>query len=415
VSVIPMLSRLDLRSSSGIALLAKVRETASPQIGAVADRLARAFVVGSPFAPGFCCVGGEVSLDREQAIAHGVPHISVTGNGESLETALVSCLAEAADFVSQIERPGDVEATGAPRALPISVASGWVADLVSGAGRSIDWVAALDAATGARALLPADLCLRRSPEKRAFDFKGPLSSGAAAGANFDAAALRAVLELCERDAVMLWWHGGRRASGFSMEHPAHKEAIALVERLRMGGAQRRTWLLDITNDIGVPVVTAVSVNSDGRGLACGFASRLDMREAARAAVLELCQMEMSAPLAEAKRLEAGDGALNDADRRHLRRAVFATSECDLLFPKGVSTLEADAAAHDLEGLAIRLSNRGIPLFLFNMTRADVGVCVVRALSPALQPFTATVSSERLRRVQAQSGSQEEGTSRVSLM
>ena len=415
MSVIPMLSRLDLRSSSGIALLAKVRETASPQIGAVADRLARAFVVGSPFAAGFCCVGGEVSLDCEQAIAHGVPHISVTGNGESLETALVSCLAEAADFVSQIERPGDVEATGAPRALPHLVASGWVADLVSGASRSIDWVAARDAATGARALLPADLCLRRAPEKRALDFKGPLSSGAAAGANFDAAALRAVLELCERDAVMLWWHGGRRASGFPMEHPAHKEAIALVERLRMGAAGRRTWLLDITNDIGVPVVTAVSVNSDGRGLACGFASRLDMREAARAAVLELCQMEMSAPLAEAKRLEAGDGALNDADRRHLRRAVFAASECDLLFPKGVTTLEAEAAAHDVEGLAVRLANRDIPLFLFDMTRPDVGVRVVRALSPALQPFTTTVSSERLKRVQAQNDSLEEGTSRVSLM
>src|SRR5258708_1300818 len=110
--VIAPLSRLDLQSSSGIALLAKVREIASPQIAAMVGRLARVLVISSPFAPGFCCIGGEVALDVEQAAAWGGSRISVTGNGESLEAALVSCLAEAADFASQLERPGDIRETG---------------------------------------------------------------------------------------------------------------------------------------------------------------------------------------------------------------------------------------------------------------------------------------------------------------
>ena len=114
MSDIPSLSRLDLHSSAGVSLLTKVRDIASPQITAVADRLARIFVVSSPFAPGFCCVGGELALDPDQAPAYGASHVSVTGNGESMETALISCLAEAADFASQLERPGDLRNTGTP-------------------------------------------------------------------------------------------------------------------------------------------------------------------------------------------------------------------------------------------------------------------------------------------------------------
>jgi ribosomal protein S12 methylthiotransferase accessory factor len=413
--VLVRLSPLDLHSSSGMALLAQVRKVASPQVAAVVSRLARVFVIGSPFAPGFCCVGGEVALDVEQAVAWGASRISVTGNGESLDVALVSCLAEAADFLSQLERPGDVQRTGSPEAFSTSVSSGWIAELIAGASRPLDWVGARHAVTGAPALLPADICLRRPTEKRAFVFPGPLSSGAAAGATFEAAALRAVLELCERDAAMLWWQGGRRARGFSTGHPANKAAIGLVERLRMGATQRRTWLLDITTDIDVPVVAAISVDPHGRGLACGLACRLDIGEAARAAVLELCQMEMSAPLAEAKRAEVGDGALNEADWRHLRRAAFSTTECDLLFPSGVTEAEEAGSAHDLEALIERLAGRGVPLFLFDMTRPDVGVSVVRAVSPALQPFTAVVSTERLRHVQAMGLGMEATTANVPLM
>jgi ribosomal protein S12 methylthiotransferase accessory factor len=410
--VVVQLSPLDLHSSSGMALLAQVRKVASPQVAAIVSRLARVFVIGSPFAPGFCCVGGEVALNVEQAVAWGSSRISVTGNGESLHVALVSCLAEAADFLSQLERPGDIQRTGSAEAFPTSVSSGWIAELIAGASRPLDWVGARHAVTGAPALLPADICLRRPPEKRAFVFPGPLSSGAAAGATIEAAALRAVLELCERDAATLWWQGGRRARGFASEHPANKAAIELVERLRLGATQRRTtWLLDITTDIDVPVVAAISVDPHGRGLACGLASRLDIGEAARAAVLELCQMEMSAPLAEAKRAQAGDGALNEADWRHLRRAAFPTTGCDLLFPSGVRQAGETGSAHDFEALIGQLANRGVPLFLFNMTRPDVGVSVVRAVSPELQPFTAVVSTERLKRVQAEGL----GVTNVSLM
>ncbi|WP_245161749.1 MULTISPECIES: YcaO-like family protein [Bradyrhizobium] len=330
--------------------------------------------------------------------------LSVTGNGETQATALVSCLGEAAEYLSQFERPGDIAATVAACDRTRLVSDGWVGQAVSGANRPIDCVNAVDAATGEAGLLPADLCLRRPQDRRAIDPVVALSSGAAAGPSFEAAALRAVLELCERDAAAMWWLGGHRPKGFALEHPVTKAGAELIGRLRKGESTRRTMLLDITTDIGVPVVAAVSLGRDGREMACGLSSRLAASDAARAAVLEMCQMELAAPVAAAKRAESGDAALNEADRRHLRRAAFAAEDCALLQPRAMSAEAASlpTAADGLKGLVSHLRDRGIRLFLVDHTRHELGVAVARAVSPDLQPFSAAVSTKRFSQVRGSS-------------
>jgi len=390
VSLVP----LDLHSRSGGELLDRVANIASAELVALAGRLNRVFSIASPFAPGFCCVGGEIAIDTVPAAA--AARLSVTGNGETLDAALVSCLGEAAEYLSQSERPGDIAAAVAGGDRANFVADGWMAEAMSRADRTIDGINALDLSTGKFALLPADLCLRRPPSRRAIEPVVALSSGAAAGPSFETAALRAILELCERDAAAMWWLGGCRPKRFALEHPATKAGAELIERLRQGQTARRTALLDITTDIGVPVVAAVSVGHDGRGMACGMSSRLIASDAARAAVLEMCQMEMAAPVAEAKRAEGSDAVLNEADRGHLRRAQFAAADCELLHPRDMSEHGASgpAAALGITGLTGHLRDRGIRLFLVDHTRQDIGVAVARAVSPDLQPFSAAVSTKR---------------------
>jgi ribosomal protein S12 methylthiotransferase accessory factor len=397
-----MLTPLDLHSENGGEILARIRGSASASVAAIAERLERIFAITSPFAPQFKGVGGLIALDPDQAAAYGAARVSVTGNGESVEVALVSCLAEAADFLSQLERRGDIAATGRACELPGAVAEGWIADMLD--AHPVDWISARDAATGAAALLPADLCLRREPSRRRITPPGPLSSGAAAGPSFEAAAMRAVLELCERDAVALWWHGGRRGRGFPLEHEATRAAAALIARLRGGAADRRAWILDITAVEDVPVVAAVSIDQTGYGLACGTAARCDVVEAAEAAVLEMCQMELAAPLAAAKCEEAGEAALNEADWRHLRRAAFDTTNCQLLWPRGTAP-QTMRTAPNLDQLIANLHARDLPMFLLELTRADIDVHVVRAVSPALQPFSPTVpvATQRLRHALKESG------------
>jgi ribosomal protein S12 methylthiotransferase accessory factor len=390
------LTPLDLYSPSDGKLLDSIASLASAELVAVAERLTRVFSIASPFAPGLHCIGAEIAIDADPTAASNATRLSVAGNGETLAAALVSCLGEAAEFLSQFERPGDIEAGIAGSDRTKFAADGWIAEAMSRADRTIDWINAFDASTGDIALLPADLCLRRPPTRRAIEPVVALSSGAAAGPSFETAALRAVLELCERDAAAMWWLGGCRPKRFALEHPTIKAGAELIERLRQGEAARRTLLLDITTDNGIPVVAAVSVDHDGRGMACGLSSRLTASDAARAAVLEMCQMEMAAPIAEAKRAEGGDALLNDADRRHLRRAEFATADCELLHPRDMSrhATSGPPAALGLKGMIGHLRDRGIRLFLVDHTRQDIGVAVARAVSPDLQPFSAAVSTKR---------------------
>jgi ribosomal protein S12 methylthiotransferase accessory factor len=390
---------LNLDAVSGGKLLDSIASLAPAGLVAIAARLTRIFSIASPSAPGLHCIGGEIAIEADATVALDAARLSVAGNGETLAAALVSCLGEAAEFLSQFERPGDVEAGITGREPANFFADGWIAEAISRADRPIDWINASDACTGDVALLPADVCLRRAPARRAIQPVGALSSGAAAGPSFETAALRAILELCERDAAAIWWLGGSRPKRFALEHPATKAGAELIERLRQGETARQTVLLDITTDNGIPVVAAVSVDDDGRGFACGLSSRLTASDAARAAVLEMCQMEMAAPIAEAKRAQRGDAALNEADRRHLCRAQFAAADCELLHPRGMSRRAASgpAAALGLKGLTGHLRDRGIRLFLVDHTRQDIAVAVARAVSPDLQPFSAAVSTKRFAR------------------
>ncbi len=408
------LAPLSLVSKSGAELLDRMTALASAELVALAGRLSRVFSIASPFAPGLHCVGGEVVVGADPNGSSAPTRLSVAGNGETLAGALVSCLGEAAEFLSQFERPGDVAAERSDDDRANLVVDGWIGEAISTVGTKIDWTGAADATNGGIARLPADLCLRRPPSRRRIDRVGALSSGVAAGTNLEAAGLRAVLELCERHAAAMWWLGGRPPKRFALDHPATAAAAELIERLRQGEAARRTLLLDITTDNGVPAVAAISVDQDGRGMACGLSSRLTASDAAKAAILEMCQMELAAPIAEAKRAEGGDAVLNEADRRHLRRAAFAAADCDLLCPRIISaqTVGGPSATAGLEGLATHLRRHGIRIFLVDHTRQDIAVAVARAVSPDLQPFSTTVSTTQFfmaRRESENSGIEERET------
>jgi ribosomal protein S12 methylthiotransferase accessory factor len=388
------LAPVSLASESGKDLLNSIAAMASAELAALSGRLSRVFSIASPFAPGLQCIGGEVAVNADPRRSSSLTRLSIAGNGETLAGALVSCLGEAAEFLSQFERPGDVGAERSDDGRANFVVDGWIGEAISKAGTNIDWIGAADASTGGIALLPADLCLRRPPDRRAIEPVGALSSGVAAGTNLEAAGLRAVLELCERHAAAMWWLGGRRPKLFALDHPATVAAAELIERLRQGEAARRTLLLDITTDNGVPAVAAISLDQNGRGMAYGLSSRLSASEAAEAAILEMCQMELAAPIAEAKRTESGDAILNDADRRHLRRAAFAAADCALLCPRIISaqTSSGLSTIGGLEGLATHLRRHGIRVFLVDHTRQDIAVAVARAISPDLQPFSTAVST-----------------------
>jgi ribosomal protein S12 methylthiotransferase accessory factor YcaO len=50
-----------------------------------------------------------------------------------------------------------------------------------------------------------------------------------------------------------------------------------------------------------------------------------------------------------------------------------------------------------------LNEFGIGLFLLDLTRPEIGVAAVRAISPKLQPFDTSVTTQRLARARRESG------------
>jgi thiazole/oxazole-forming peptide maturase SagD family component len=356
----------------------------------VFQRIARCFCITSAYAPGLVIVGGELAMDPDQVRAHGAATISATGTGLSLPEALTTCLGEAAELLAQFERPGDVAAHFAKSELGLHAdicTDGWIGAALAPVSNlaPLAWTTALSDADARPVLVPSDLVLRRDLQLRVLEPVGALSAGCAAGATLDNAKERAILELIERDAAALWWYGGRPPR--TVAAAVHSAGDALLASLRQGDTLRQTTFLDITTDLGIPVLAAISMDPDGRGLACGLGARRDPTKALAAAIRELCQMELSAPLATMKRQTRGASALNASDMRHLQRAAFVAAECHLLRPTaGREQASQQPPLANLHALLARLRDKRIRLLTLDLTRNDITVPVLRAVSPDLQPF-----------------------------
>jgi ribosomal protein S12 methylthiotransferase accessory factor len=414
------LLEVDLGSTNGQALLAAVGARHGDAITRAAARLSRLFLLRSPWAPGLRAVGGEA-----QAVAHRDVHpqrFSLIGASDVLEDAVASCIAEGIERLSTAEQAGDAAALPlTPETLSrVMPAAREPIDHLLGTSQlsSTDWMTARTLGDNSETLLPADWCLRRAEQGPLRQPGTALSTGVAAGRTFDDAATRALLELIERDAAALWWIGGQRGRPLALDDPASLAAASLLATLRAEGAHRATWLLDITTDLGISCIAAVSVNGRGFDLCCGLAARLTRIEAARAAIFEMCQIELGLMLAQAKQQAARTDALAPADHTHLVRADRIDADtCALLHPSGAPrpTDAAPAPASPLDHLGEVLDRCRITAALVDLTRPEFAIPVVRAIVPQLQPMPGTRITARLARTMAATGGGSSWTGGVTLL
>src|SRR5262245_48372825 len=171
--------------------------------------------------------------------------------------------------------------------------------------------------------------------------------GCAAGPTKADAILHGLCELVERDAAGLWWRGGVRGRPLALDDPASGDAAGLLAELRQENTSRRTWLLDITTDLGIPAIAAISCREDGKGFACGLGARPTVAGAARGAIMELCQSELAHAVVAAKEAESGRDKLNARDRAHIARATRIDAEtCALLHVSGMPVRREVCPAQD---------------------------------------------------------------------
>ncbi|MDB5660123.1 MAG: hypothetical protein JWS10_2738 [Cypionkella sp.] len=250
-------------------------------------------------------------------------------------------------------------------------------------GAEIDWIAGIDAQSGATVLLPADsvlIGLRTAGDEEATAIAD--SNGCAAGATKVEAMEAALLELVERDAAGRWWYGRRQRP--SLPAALLNKWPELIKWL--DGRMRLTRLLDLTTDIGVPVIAAVSTAPDGRLPALGFAARFDLAEAAGAAVAEMLAVEASLLLA--------------AEKPDPLTAEWLARGPAALPPPGPETTDTGTktAAQSETGLAsaiAALGQAGCSITFVDLTRPTFGVPVIRAVAPRLCHYKPRFGHPRL--------------------
>ena len=369
----------------------------------------RLFPILPPDAPNLVFVGAELSPEGS---GESTGPVSLAGSGATFARAFERCVGEGAEYLSQLATAADIIERGSPSQLDHGLESealssmlALLGDPAEGDMRKLGWVAGQRLGATRPVLLPADLCLRRSEDAKRMAPSVNPGVGSAAGPTVEAATISALLETVERDAAALWWDGGRPPRPLSLEVGAAAGVESHIARLRGGVTSRRSRLLDITSDLGIPCIAAVSLDEHGRGFACGLAAGLDVGAAIRSAIEEMCQMELSHRVIALKRRQRGDEALNEHDLAHLERGRLIDADWPSLQVRGAPLdWQPEAAPLTLDDLVDRLTKAGCPVFATELSRAELAIPVVKVLVPGLQPYPSPVVTARLSRLGADDGS-----------
>ena len=403
--VLTLLFNLDYRSSEAgkfYKIKDNNRADDEKKLLFLAQTLQRFFVARPPEAPGLMFCAGMLEPPRyNNNLAPAL--VSIGGIGASFASAFRRCIGEAAEYLAQIEN--DSENTPELHPQPVhkvlnSLPSYWCSRLTNTDAKRLDCVQAVCLNDDSKAYLPADLCLRRAALDVQLKVPYKLSTGCAAGPTYQAALCAAISEVVERDAVALWWYGGVPARQISKNQLQSLGIQDLMDDLRCSYRGRNTVLLDVSSDLAIPVAVAFSFDNSGGNFACGTAARLDMKQALQAALRELCQMELGLAFVALKIKQSGRRALNDVDKRQLKRAQqIKLKHYAALVGNNISSLsETDLDLNiekKLEVLKQRFNHAGLKLYAVDLTRKLFGIPVVQAIIPALQATSPAIISNRL--------------------
>jgi ribosomal protein S12 methylthiotransferase accessory factor len=174
-----------------------------------------------------------------------------------------------------------------------------------------------------------------------------------------------------------------------------------IEQLRAAyrGLGRELWALDLTSDLGIPAVAALSRQVDGPGerIMFGFGAHFDPRIALLRALTEQNQM---IPMV---RLLSGEHASEDPDTLDWLRTATLENQ-PYLFPaddrsarraEEFGYVPRDDLRDDVEAGRKIVEDLGLELLVLDQTRPDIGLSVAKVVVPGLRHFWARFAPGRL--------------------
>jgi bacteriocin biosynthesis cyclodehydratase domain-containing protein len=262
----------------------------------------------------------------------------------------------------------------------------------------MDWTPVWSLLSGQQRLLPTGMLYFKPDMVSQPTSVRADSNGNAAGASLEDAIMQAFFELVERDAVALWWYNRTRHAEVSLDSFDDPWVSRLPELYRRIG--RRIWVLDVTSDLGVPAMAAISRRTDkpAQDIMFGFGAHFDPRIALRRALTELGQLLPAVVDARA------DGSGYQATEPHLRAwwtGATVNNQPYLLPDTGQAPRTAASYRYtssgrlDLADICAVVRNAGLDIMILDQTRPDINMPVAKVVVPGLRHFWPRFAPGRL--------------------
>jgi ribosomal protein S12 methylthiotransferase accessory factor len=231
-----------------------------------------------------------------------------------------------------------------------------------------------------------------------FFYRGPGqidadSNGCAAGNTLEEAIVQGFLELVERDAYAIWWYNRLRRA--EVDFSRFDDSYVRDLQGQLGESGRRLWVLDVTNDLGVPSFVAMLHWMQGaqENIEFGSGAHFDASIALLRALTELNQF-LSIGL-----MGGGSGEKSSLDGTtplRLRDHPYVT-------PNGKPAVQPDFAAKfgrldpraQVEACVRLAKRKGFDFLVLNQTRPDIDVPVARVIVPGMRHFYRRFAPGRL--------------------
>mgnify|MGYP006288443825 CR=1 FL=1 len=359
-------------------------------------------------------------LRSVRADRFGVAH----GKGRSEAQARVSAMAEAVERYSARLRTGDrtLLLTTAD-AGPDAVAPGGMvllsprqrrlfSETCAAQGRSdpflpdtpIDWVPAWSLARDEWRQVPAFAVRYPFATEHGYKPPGWTTSGLSAGSCLEEAILQGLLEIIERDAFTIWWYNRLVPAGWDLRSFGSPDADLLARRMDDAGWE--VHILDLTTDLGVPVLAAAGISrtDPDRDPVFGFGA-----DPVPAVALSRAMGEMAAEWKSASDIFR----MNENAQRFLGKRF---SDLDFIRPKpGAPLREATSAGsnqsgdllEDIRALTGILAAGGMEPLVADLTRSEAPLRVVRVIVPGTRQILPHMGPGRLYDVPVRTGALKE--------
>lgn len=237
------------------------------------------------------------------------------------------------------------------------------------AAARIDWSRAWSLRAAAPRYVPAACVWLRAPDPR---FGRADSNGLSAGNCLEEAILQGFCELVERDAAAIWWYNELRRPAVDLEALSD----AWIDEVVRGYAEAgwRVWALDLSADLGLPVVVAVARHREQGRVTLGFGCHPEGWMATQRALSELNQLfdpDRAVP-AVWEPPAGGVHAWLEPDPNIAPRRFARPHECHVDLADEVRRC-VDLAGH-----------LGLDTLVLDLSRPDVPLHVVRVIVPGLR-------------------------------